>query len=139
FVGEPLVAIVTETPQQGVDAAELVWPDVEPIAPVLDPEVALDGDVVLFPEVGTNVVLDKGDPVGAEDLADHEVVVSARMVNQRMAAVPLEGRVAGEWQSSGRDGADLEARRTVGCGRGAVRVRPEERPSARHPDRAGAR
>lgn len=94
FVGEPLAAIVTETPQQGVDAAEMVWPEVEPIAPVLDPVRALDGDVLLFPDVGTNVMLDKGDPVGADDLAGHEVVVSARMVNQRMAAVPLEGRVA---------------------------------------------
>ncbi len=97
YVGEPIVAIVAETTRQAVDAAEAVWPEVEPMTPVLDPEVAIDGDVVLFPDVGTNVVLDQGEPVGPDDLRG-DVVVTERLVNQRMAAVPLEGRVvASKW------------------------------------------
>ena len=97
YVGEPIVAIVAETPTEAADAAEAVWPEVDPLPAVLDPEAALDGDVLLFPDVGTNVVLDQGDPVGPDQLQG-EVVVSERLHNQRMAAVPLEGRVvAARW------------------------------------------
>ncbi len=93
YVGEPIVAIVAETARQAVDAAESVWADVEPIDAVIDPESAAADTVVLHDDVGTNVVLDQGEPVGPDDLTG-EVVVSERLVNQRMAAVPLEGRVA---------------------------------------------
>jgi carbon-monoxide dehydrogenase large subunit len=99
YVGEPLAVVVAETKAQAVDAAEAVWADVEPIEPILDPESAASDDVVLHPDLGTNVVLDQGDPVGPEQLhGDGVVVVSERLVNQRMAAVPLEGRVvAARW------------------------------------------
>ena len=93
FVGEPVVAVVAETARQAVDAAEAVWPDITPLPPVLDPEEALGDEVLLFPDAGTNVVLAQGEAVGPETL-DADVVVSLRLVNQRMAAVPLEGRVA---------------------------------------------
>ncbi|MDZ7675918.1 MAG: xanthine dehydrogenase family protein molybdopterin-binding subunit [Acidimicrobiales bacterium] len=92
-VGEPIVAVVAETARQAADATEAVWADVEPFPAVVDPEVAIEGSVLLFPDLGTNVVLDQGDPVGPDDL-EGEVVLSERLVNQRMAAVPLEGRVA---------------------------------------------
>ena len=99
FVGEPLAVVVAETKAQAVDAAEAVWADVEPIEPILDPEDAAADTSVLHPDLGTNLVLDQGDPVGADDLAgDGVVVVSERLINQRMAAVPLEGRVvAARW------------------------------------------
>ena len=96
-VGEPIAAVVAETARQAADAAEAVWAEVDPLSPVLDVERAVRDDVVLFPDVGTNVVLDQGEGVGPETV-DAEVVVSLRMVNQRMAAVPLEGRVsASRW------------------------------------------
>ena len=41
FVGEPVAVIVTERPEQGVDAAELVWPDYDPLPAVVDPIEAL--------------------------------------------------------------------------------------------------
>ena len=40
FVGEPIAVIVTERPEQGADAAELVWADYEPLPAVVDPEDA---------------------------------------------------------------------------------------------------
>ncbi len=99
FVGEPIVAIVAETAQQAADAAEMVWADVESLPAVVDPEDAVRNDIVLFPEAGTNVMLDQGEPWTPGDL-DGEVVVTQRMLNQRMAAVPLEGRVvAARWDS----------------------------------------
>lgn len=93
FVGEPIVAVVAESSRRAVDAAEAVWADVEPLPAVTDPEDAARDAVVLFPDVGTNVVLDQGDALDPDDV-DGQVVVHQRMVNQRMAAVPLEGRVA---------------------------------------------
>ena len=97
FVGEPVAVVVAETARQAVDASEAVWADIEPLAPVLDPEAAAADEIVLFADAGTNVMMDQGDPITADDLTG-EVVVSQRMINQRMAAVPLEGRVvASRW------------------------------------------
>ncbi|MBW3668954.1 MAG: xanthine dehydrogenase family protein molybdopterin-binding subunit [Actinobacteria bacterium] len=103
FVGEPIVAIVTEDRYQGEDAAELVFVDYEPLPAVIDPVEALQGDVVLFPEAGTNVAT--GQPAaGATDLFEGcEVVVRRRIVNQRVAPCPLEGRAAAAvWSDDGR-------------------------------------
>ena len=45
FVGEPIVAIVTEERDQGPDAAEAVFVDYDPLPAVVDPEAALaDGE-----------------------------------------------------------------------------------------------
>ena len=99
YVGEPVAVVVARTKAQAVDAAEAVWADVEPLAPVLDPEAAARDELVLHDDIGTNVVLDQGEPVGPDQLeGDDRVVVTERLVNQRMAAVPLEGRVvAARW------------------------------------------
>src|SRR5687768_2945318 len=40
FVGEPVVAIVSETAAQGADAVEAVWIDYEELPAVVDPEDA---------------------------------------------------------------------------------------------------
>ena len=55
YVGEPIAVVVTEERYQGEDAAELVVVDYEPLPVVVDPEDALAGEVLLFPEAGTNV------------------------------------------------------------------------------------
>ena len=55
FVGEPVVAIVAETYTQGLDAADLVVVDYDPLPVLVDPEDAARGEVLLFPEAGTNV------------------------------------------------------------------------------------
>jgi carbon-monoxide dehydrogenase large subunit len=91
-VGEPVAAIVTERPEQGVDAAELVWADYDPLPPVLDPHAASADEVVLHEAAGTNTVIDLA--FGrSDDLFDGcEVVVTQDVVNQRVAAVPLEPR-----------------------------------------------
>jgi len=98
FVGEPVAVIVSERPEQGVDAAEQVWVDYDPMPAVVDPRQAATDEVVLHEAAGTNVVLDLdfGDP---PDLFDGcEVVVEQEIVNQRLAAVPLESRAgAAAW------------------------------------------
>ena len=50
FVGEPIVAIVTETRAQGPDAAETVFVDYEPLPALVDPQAATDDEIVLHPD-----------------------------------------------------------------------------------------
>lgn len=55
YVGEPVAVVVAESAVQAVDAAASVWIDAKEL-PALDPASALAGDVLLFPETGSNVV-----------------------------------------------------------------------------------
>jgi aerobic carbon-monoxide dehydrogenase large subunit len=105
FVGEAVVAIVSETDAQGEDAAELVVIDYAPLPVVASLDVAERGEVLLFPEAGTNVVVtrDGGSDAVGDTLALCEVVVSTRLINQRLAPCPLEGRAAASlWGDDGR-------------------------------------
>lgn len=58
-VGEPIAVVVAETPSQAVDAAEQIWVDIDPLPAVVGPLDGLEDDVVLFPDVGTNLALDR--------------------------------------------------------------------------------
>jgi carbon-monoxide dehydrogenase large subunit len=98
FVGEPVAVIVSERPEQGADAVELVWPDYEPLTAVVDPSVAARDEVLLHPAAGTNVVLDLTTGSDPDLFEGCEVVVTHDIVNQRLAAVPLESRAgAAAW------------------------------------------
>ncbi|ANY05222.1 xanthine dehydrogenase family protein molybdopterin-binding subunit [Pseudonocardia sp. HH130630-07] len=91
FVGEAVALVVAETRALAVDAAELVEVDYEPLPAVVDPEAALaEGAELQFPEYGSNLAAGQRGPE-PDPLAGAEVVARARMVNQRVAAVPLEG------------------------------------------------
>ena len=93
FVGDIVAVVLTDDRAAGADAAELVLVDYEPLPAVVDPEEALAGSVLLFPELGTNVCASH--PVEAPDeklFEGCEVVVSGRLVSQRLAACPLEAR-----------------------------------------------
>lgn len=101
FVGEPIAAVITESPWQGEDAAELVIVDYEPLPALVDVEQALRDEVLLFPEAGTNTAI--GPPPPGPDLFEGcEVVVRQRLVNQRVAACPLEVRSAAVAWAGGR-------------------------------------
>ncbi len=102
FVGEPVAVIVSERPEQGVDAAELVWPDYDPLPAVVDPVEARRDEVIIHEAAGTNVIVDLA--FGrTDDLFDGcEVVVTQEVVNQRVAAVPLESRAAAAAWVDGR-------------------------------------
>ncbi|MEY2422213.1 MAG: aerobic carbon-monoxide dehydrogenase large subunit [Acidimicrobiaceae bacterium] len=103
FVGEPIAAIVSDRPEQGADAAELVIVDYEPLPVVVDPEDSVRNEVLLFEEAGTNSAFEL--MVGhSEDLFDGcEVVVKQRVMNPRVNAAPLEVRgAAAAWDSDGK-------------------------------------
>jgi aerobic carbon-monoxide dehydrogenase large subunit len=90
FVGEAVAVVVAETKAAAVDAVELVEIDYDPLPAVVDMEAALEpGAPLQFPELGSNVAM--GERSEEDPLADAEVVVRARMVNQRLAVMPMEG------------------------------------------------
>lgn len=94
FVGEPLAAIVSDTPHAGADAAESVWADIDFLPAVLTPQDALAGETLLFDGTDDNVALRLAHG-GDDDIFEGcEVVVTADLVNQRVAGCPLEGRSA---------------------------------------------
>ena len=92
FVGEPVAVVVAQTRAQAMDAADAVAVDYEPLAPVIDPEKALEPDApILFPAHGSNLAIRVDDVAEDPDaLGGAEIVVRARFVNQRVAPVPME-------------------------------------------------
>lgn len=91
FVGEAYAVVFAETLQEGVDAAQTVWADIDPLPSVTDPEVALAADApVLFDDHGSNLAVgDSPDaPLDLEAVSD--AVVRGRYVNQRVAVAPME-------------------------------------------------
>ncbi|HYT30675.1 MAG TPA: xanthine dehydrogenase family protein molybdopterin-binding subunit, partial [Actinomycetota bacterium] len=107
FVGEAVAVVVAESRAQAMDAAEAVVVDYQPEPAVVDPLAALeDGAPLLFPEHGSNLAVEHGfDPDPAWDQGA-DVVVKGRIVNQRLAPVPLEPN--GLLAVPGEEGGDAD-------------------------------
>ncbi|MDT7745762.1 MAG: aerobic carbon-monoxide dehydrogenase large subunit [Actinomycetota bacterium] len=92
FVGDMVAAVVATTKADAVDAAELVEVDYDPLPAVVDAEAALaDGAPLQFEELGSNLASGVRDPDDVRPLDGADVVVRARIVNQRLAVAPMEG------------------------------------------------
>ena len=95
FAGEIVAIVLSADRATGVDAAELVAVDYEPLPVVVSTAESAKDEILLFPEVGTNVANRGGSTDHDEGLFDDcEVVVSGTVVSPRMAACPLEPRSA---------------------------------------------
>jgi carbon-monoxide dehydrogenase large subunit len=93
FVGDTIAAIVAETRDQAVDAADSVIVDYEPLASVINPMDALAPDApLLFPDHGSNVCFGTTFPENgdADPLVGADAVAEVTMVSQRLAGVPME-------------------------------------------------
>jgi carbon-monoxide dehydrogenase large subunit len=106
FVGEAVAVIVTETRAEGMDAADLVVVEYDPLPAVVD-VTAAETAPPLFEDVGTNLAFDIGAMFGfapSDDFFDGcDVVVRQRIVNQRVAPCPMEVRAAAAaWGDDGR-------------------------------------
>ena len=96
YQGEPVVAIVAESPSLADDAAELVQVEYEALDPVVDAETALTDKSVLHEEAGTNRVWNGVFEYGDVDKAFREaayVVNIDRMHFHRFSSTPLENNV----------------------------------------------
>jgi len=94
FVGDILAAVVAETPQQAVDAAQEIFADIDPLPAIIDPEDGLAPDApLLFPATGSNICFASQFPEGGTDddpCAGADAVGEVTMVSQRLAGVPME-------------------------------------------------
>lgn len=108
YVGEPIVAIVTETREQGEDAAEAIIVDYDYLEAFVDLETSMASSTHIYESAGSNVVFDTtvlGIPENTGDayFKDCEVIVKGRFLNQRVAPCPLEVRgAAAVWGDDGR-------------------------------------
>lgn len=91
FVGEAVAVVVAETRAGAADGAGAVAADYDPLPVVATVEqAAAEGAPLLFPEHGSNVAFVAAYGGDEDALAGAEAVVTARFVNQRLAAVPME-------------------------------------------------
>jgi carbon-monoxide dehydrogenase large subunit len=94
FVGEAVAVVVASTAYGARDAAELVEVDYDQLDAVVDPFKALAGPPYVHQSLGTNVAFtlpfSAGDPDKA--FAEADEIIKQRIVNQRLAPVPIEPR-----------------------------------------------
>ena len=93
FVGEPIAAVVADTPYRAEDGADAVAIDYEPLAAIASIDDALDAD--LPPLHGdTNVIFREEHHQGDVDraFAEAAVVVERTFRNPRYSAAPMENR-----------------------------------------------
>jgi len=101
YQGEPVVAVLAQSPAIADDAAELVQIDYESLDPVVDAEEALTDKSLLHDEAGTNKiwrgVFEYGDVKKAFKEAAYVVNID-RMHFHRFSSTPLENNaVIGQW------------------------------------------
>jgi CO/xanthine dehydrogenase Mo-binding subunit len=96
YQGEPVAAVVAESPALGDDAAELVQVEYEPLDPVVDAEQALTNKSILHEEAGTNQVWNGVFEYGEVEKAFKEaayIVSIDRLHFHRFSSTPLENNV----------------------------------------------
>jgi len=98
YVGDPIAIVVAETQQQAKDAAELVFPDIDPLPAVTDAASAAAADApLLHAEAPGNVVLDWA--FGDKEATDAAFAAAAhvtemRIRNSRIVVCAMEPRSA---------------------------------------------
>src|ERR1700676_3001448 len=94
FVGEAVAVVVADSPYAARDAAEKIVVEYQELPAVVDPEKAAAGPPYVHESLGTNVAFTMPFAAGDADaaFASADVTVKQRIVNQRVAPVPIEPR-----------------------------------------------
>jgi aerobic carbon-monoxide dehydrogenase large subunit len=95
FVGEPVAAVVAENKYIAKDAADLIEIDYEPLPAVVNVEKAMDpSSPRLYDEFSDNIGFNFGFETGntGEAFKQADVIVKERLINQRVAPIPMEPR-----------------------------------------------
>ena len=104
FVGEPVAVVIATDPYRGQDALDLVEVDYDPLEAVIDPEKALEpGAPLIHEEFGSNLVhrAEVSNPDVDDAMRRADRVVKFRIVNQRLAPIPMEPRgVVAQWHQA---------------------------------------
>jgi len=104
YQGEPVAAVIAETPAIAEDAAELVRVDYEPLDAVIDGEVAATDKTVLHDAMGTNVVwngvFEYGELQKAFAEAAHVIHID-HLHMHRFSSTPLENNaIIAQWDDN---------------------------------------
>jgi len=104
FVGQPVVAVVSEDPYKLQDALELVDIDYEPLEPVIDPKKAQRDDApIIHQEIGSNVCIYREMGGNVEEIFNmSEVILEDEYEIHRVAPIPMEPRAAVAFFEDGR-------------------------------------
>ncbi len=104
YQGEPLAAVIAETPATAEDAAELVRVDYEPLDAVIHGEVAATDKTILHDAMATNVVWNGVFEYGEVDKAFAEaahVIHIDHLHMHRFSSTPLENNaVIAQWDDN---------------------------------------
>ena len=107
YAGEPVAVVVASNRYTARDAADAIVVDIEPLPAVVDPELAMTGQpTVIHPDFPNNLavaLVPSGTGVSADGktvddsavnaaFAAAEVVISQRMINQRLVPNAMETR-----------------------------------------------
>jgi aerobic carbon-monoxide dehydrogenase large subunit len=94
FVGEPIAVVVADSPYRARDAAENIVVEYDELPAVIDMEKAVAGAPFVHESLGTNVAYTFPFAAGDVDkaFAEADVTIKQRIVNQRVAPVPIEPR-----------------------------------------------
>ncbi len=95
FVGDIVAVVAAETAVQAADAAAEVWPEYEELPVVVRPEDAAAPDApLLYPDHGSNLAKEHLLEAAGNEPGPDEVVITATIRHQRIAAIPLEANSA---------------------------------------------
>ncbi len=94
YVGQPLVAVVADTPSQAEDLAEAIYVDIEAETPVVDVDAAIaPGAPVVHPQAPANVLVEgRFRTPGCDAAFEGAEVVEFDLRSRRQNATPMEGR-----------------------------------------------
>ena len=92
YVGEPYAIVLAETVAQAVDAAELVYADIEPLDVVIELDDSLAEETLLFPEVGSNRSFVMPSAADGDVMDGCEITVDLEFTNPRLSVAPIEPR-----------------------------------------------
>ena len=101
-VGQPIAVVIAETPYAARDAAGLVEVEIEPREPIVDVEAAMAPDAPrVYEELESNVCIHLPIPNPEADklFEQADQTLSMRLLNQRVAPFPMEGRaICAHWE-----------------------------------------
>src|SRR5438128_58904 len=111
FYGDPVAVVIADDRYTARDARDLIEVDYEPLPAAVDVEKAMQPDApLLYEDFKTNVAFsmhpptDAIDKVFAQTKADGGIVVTARLVNQRLAPSSMETRgVVADYRKSDKN------------------------------------
>ncbi|MGH8953130.1 MAG: xanthine dehydrogenase family protein molybdopterin-binding subunit [Acidimicrobiia bacterium] len=88
-VGDPIAVVVAKSAREAIDAADQIWVDIDPLPAVTDIPSSLSGEILLFPEVGTNVV-DRRTVGASGPMPSHECEAQVTVEIPRISPVTIE-------------------------------------------------